>query len=339
MQEKINELVKNAQKIVVLQADNPDADSLGSALALEHILGDMGKDVALYCGIDIPTYLHYLSGWGRVQKDLPKQFDLAIVVDVSTLTLLNQLEKNGQLAWLKAKPVVVLDHHEIVEKPLDFAEVTLCDPQMSSTGELIFTLAKQLDWPVGEQAGENIMTSILGDTQGLMNDLTRASTYRVMAELVELGVNRPKLEELRRIASKMPESIYRYKATLIDRTEFVANGAIAHVTIPQAEINEYSPLYNPAVLVQFDTLQVQNVKVSVIFKTYDNGRITAKIRCNTSAPIAAKLAEHFGAGGHPYSAGFKITNSKPFNEVKSECIKFATQLLDKIETGTANDTL
>jgi nanoRNase/pAp phosphatase (c-di-AMP/oligoRNAs hydrolase) len=45
MQEKIRETVEAAQKIVVIQADNPDADSLGSALALEHVLGDLRKDV------------------------------------------------------------------------------------------------------------------------------------------------------------------------------------------------------------------------------------------------------------------------------------------------------
>jgi nanoRNase/pAp phosphatase (c-di-AMP/oligoRNAs hydrolase) len=61
MQEQIQQLVGDAQKIVVVQADNPDADSLGSALALEHILGDLGKDVYLYCGVDIPTYLRYLE--------------------------------------------------------------------------------------------------------------------------------------------------------------------------------------------------------------------------------------------------------------------------------------
>lgn len=330
MEEKIKQLVAEAQKIVVVQADNPDADSLGSALALEHILGDLGKEVVLYCGINMPEYLRYLEGWDRVQNELPANFDLSIIVDVNTFTLLGQLEKNGQLAWLKSKPSVVLDHHTSVENSLDFATATIQDSTVSSTGELIYRLSKANGWPVSTAMGVNIMTAILGDTQGLMNDLAGASTYVVMSELVELGVNRPALEELRRESGKMPEVIYRYKATLIERTELAAKGRIAHVTIPQGEINEYSPLYNPGVLVQFDTLQIKGVLVSIIFKTYDNGKITAKIRCNASAPIANKLAEHFDAGGHPYSAGFKIENGKSFNEVKSECLEFATELLNNL---------
>jgi phosphoesterase RecJ-like protein len=330
MEGKIKQLVSGAQHIVVVQADNPDADSLGSALALEHILGDQGKDVSLYCGVDIPTYLRYLPGWDRIQKDLPKQFDLSITVDANTYTLLEQLDKTGQLAWLKSKPSIVLDHHTTVEKPLDFAEVTVSDAKQSSTGELIFNLSKQLGWPVSGEAAEHLMSAILGDTQGLMNELTRASTYRTMAELTDIGADRPKLEELRREFSKMAQTIYHYKGRLLQRTEFAADGAIAHVTIPQDEINEYSPLYNPAVLMQFDSLQVVGVRVSIVFKTYDDGHITAKIRSTSGAPIATTLAERFGGGGHPYASGFKVTDGRPFNEVKSECLAYTTELLNNL---------
>jgi phosphoesterase RecJ-like protein len=339
MEDKIKELVDGAQKIVIVQADNPDADSLGSALALEHILGDLGKDTYLYCGVETPTYLRYLSGWDRIQNDLPSSFDLSIIVDASTYTLLEKLEQSGQLAWLKSKPSIVLDHHATVERPIDFATVFLCDGQVASTGELIYRIATALKWQVSKEASEHIMTSILCDTQGLMNDLTKASTYRVMADLTDLGANRPRLEELRREYGKMPEVIYKYKGDLLNRTEFVADGRIASVTIPQPEINEFSPLYNPGPLVQFDMLQVSGVQLSIVFKHYDDGRITASLRAGNSYPVAGKLAEHMGGGGHDYASGFKITDGKPFNEVKSECISYATELLNNLTKETSDEAL
>lgn len=331
MNNKIKEIVSKAQTIVILQADNPDADSLGSALALEQILGDMGKDVSLYCGIDIPSYLHYMSGWDRVQNELPKQFDLSIIVDASTYSLFGQLEESGQLGWVKAKPCIVLDHHELVGKAVDFAQVMLCNPKTSSTGEVIYNLCKEIGWKVSPAAGEFIMSSVLGDTQGLTNDLTKPDTYRLMAELVELGVDRPVLEEARREQSKMPETIYKYKARLLDRTEFAADGAVAHVTVPQTEINEFSPLYNPSALVQFDMLQVQGVRLCIVFKTYDDGKILAALRANNGSPIAGELAGHMGGGGHPYASGFKILGGRKIDEVKSETIRFATELLGKLD--------
>jgi phosphoesterase RecJ-like protein len=328
--EQVKSAVEAAQKIVVLQADNPDADSLGSALALEHILGDLGKDVYLYCGVEIPTYLRYFSGWDRVLNEPPSTYDLAIIVDASTYTLFDQLEKSGKLPVLKSKPCIIFDHHVTVEKPIDFANMSIIDPNVASAGELIFHIATGLGWKINSEAAEHLMSSILGDTQGLSNELTQASTYRVMADLTDLGANRPKLEELRREYSKMAQVIYAYKGALLARTEFVANGQIAIVAIPQTEINEYSPLYNPGPLVQSDMLQVQGVKLSIVLKNYDDGHATAALRANTGSPIAGKLAEHMGGGGHAYASGFKVSDGRSFADIKTETVKFATKLIDEL---------
>lgn len=326
--EQIKQIVDGAHKIVIIQADNPDADSLGSALALEHILGDLGKEPYLYCGVDIPDYLRFLPGWDRVQRDLPNQFDASIIVDASTLTLLQKLSDSGQQGWLAAKPCIVLDHHEIVDNPVTFAKISLVDHTRASTGELIYVLAQQLNWQLSTDAQEMIMASILGDTQGLTNQLATAETYRLMAEMIDAGVSRPKLEEARRELIKMAPEILHYKGVLLQRTDLAFDDQIALVSIPQDEINTYSPLYNPGPLVQGDLLQTQGVQVAIVFKTYDDGRITASVRCNPNHGIAATLAEHFGGGGHAFAAGFKITDGRKFDEVKAECLRYAGELLE-----------
>jgi len=336
--EQIKQIIENAQHIVVVQADNPDADSLGSALALEHILGEMGKQVSLYCGIDMPSYLRYLDGWDRVSPELPKTFDASIIVDASTMSLFEKLVQSQQKPWLAAKPCIVLDHHESVDNLIPFATVTINDGHRASAGELIYLLAQELGWGVPIEAMSCIMSSILGDTQGLTNQLASAETYRIMSQMVEAGVNRPALEEKRRAFSKMVVPIYKFKALLINRTEFDESGEIATVMVPQVEITQYSPLYNPGPLVQSDMLQVEGVRVAIVFKSYDDGKITAAIRCNSDAGIAAELAEHFGGGGHAFASGFKITSGRPFNEVKSECISFATELLAKLNKETPDET-
>lgn len=325
----ISDVIRQAAHIVVIQADNPDADSMASALALEHILGDMGKQVSLYCSVDMPGYLRYVEGWDRVQAELPRQFDASIIVDASTMVLLEKLQQTGQINWLATRPCLVLDHHQSVGQIIPFATSNLTDEHASSTGELIYNLGKQLGWTLSVPALTHIVTAVLGDTQGLSNQLTSANTYRLMAEATEAGVDRPRLEEARRAYSKMPAIIYKYKGRLIERTELVADGRLALVMVPQTEISDYSPLYNPGPLIQADMLQTQRVATAIVFKCYNDGKITAAIRCNHAAPIAAALAEHFGGGGHAYASGFKITNGRPFNEIKSECIRFATHLLDQ----------
>jgi phosphoesterase RecJ-like protein len=330
--DKIKGIVSKAQKIVIIQADNPDGDSLGSALALEHILGDLGKEAYLYCAVDMPTYLRYLPGWDRVSPDLPPKFDASIVVDASTMTLFERLDGTEYKNWLAAKPCVVLDHHEIVDNLIPFATVTINDGSRASAGELIYLLSKQLKWKLSADAQTLIMASILGDTQGLTNQLASAETYRIMAEMVENGVDRPRLEELRREYGKMEPEIFRYKAELIKRSEFAADGQVAYVSIPQEEINKYSPLYNPAPLIQNDMLQTKGVAVAVVFKVYSDGRITAAIRCNSGIPVAAKLAEHFGGGGHAYASGFKVTDGRSAEDIKKQCLEQAAKLLGETDT-------
>ncbi len=325
--DQIKQIIDQVQRIVIIQADNPDADSLGSALALEHILGELGKEPYLYCALDVPSYLQYMSGWDRVNKELTSQFDASIIVDASTLTLLEKLKDSGQIGWLSTKPCIVIDHHEVVESPINFAKVSLNDPKRSSAGELIYAIAKQLNWPLKPQTEEYIMTAILGDTQGLSNDLASPATYRIMADMLEHGVSRPLLEEKRREFSKMPESIYRYKAKLIQKSQFAAEGRIAYVSVTQDEISTYSPLYNPAPLIQGDMLQTKGVSIAIVFKEYDDGKMTAAIRANSDAPIAASLAEFMGGGGHKFASGFKAVNVKDFEAKKHECIAKAEELL------------
>lgn len=327
--DQIKAALADAKRIVVVQADNPDGDSMGSALTLEHILGDMGKEPILYCGVEIPTYLRYLEGWDRIVKDLPTQFDASIIVDTSADSLLETLTERGQKGALATKPCVVLDHHP-VESTIAFATV-LCNHPAVATGEIIYELAQQLGWPLNHGSKEMIATAIMADSLGLVTQATSARSIHIIGELVEGGVSLAELEHARReLMRKSPELVH-YKGELLKRVEYYADNRVAIVTIPWKEIEQYSPEYNPSMLVIEDMRMTTGTDIAVALKIYGDGKITGKIRCNQNAPIGGELAKHFGGGGHLYASGFKIQDGRPFNEVKSECIQVATELLDNLK--------
>jgi len=334
---QIASILGEANKIVILQADNPDGDSLGSALALEHILGDLGKEPYLYCGVDIPGYLTYLEGWDRVSKEIPKNFDASIIVDTSADSLFENLALSGQKSLVANKPCIVIDHHA-VELSIPFATVS-CNKEAVATSEVIYELAKQLDWPLSLGAKEMIVTAIMADSLGLVTEATSARSIHIIGELVEGGVRLAELEHARRLLMRKKPALVRYKGELLQRVEYHDNNRIATVTIPWSEIEKYSPDYNPSMLVMEDMRMTIGVQIALSFKIYKDGKITAKIRCNQDAPIAAELAKHFGGGGHPYASGFKIQESRPFNEVKSECIAFTTELLNNLGRNPKNETI
>lgn len=318
-------LIDQSQTIAILQADNPDGDSLGSALALEAILGDMGKEPLLYCGVDMPAHLTYLPGWDRVSKELPRQFDLAIIVDTSALSLFEQASKTGALNSIKNKPVLVLDHHD-VENSLDFAQI-VCNQPVVATGELIYELAQQLNWPLRAEARNAIAVSILSDSLGLMTEATSARSIHIIAELVEQGVKLPAIEHMRRDLNRKSADLTHYKGRLLQRVRYHYDNQVATVIIPWDEIETYSPEYNPSILVMDDMRMTRDNALAIAFKVYPDGKVTGKIRCNYGFPIAAELASHFGGGGHVYASGFKIRESRPIEDIEAECVAKAHELL------------
>jgi phosphoesterase RecJ-like protein len=329
---QIKEAVAAASKIVIVQADNPDSDSLSSAMALDEILSDLNKEVILYCGVDLPSYLNYIPGGDRVVSELPKQFDLSIIVDTASDTLLEQLNKNGSKNWLAAKPAIIIDHHA-TQATISFAKIVLIEQAVSTT-EIIYELAGQLNWSLNERARELIAIGILSDSLGLTTDATTARSIHIIAELVEQGVKLAQLEDARRQSMRREPELIHYKGKLLQRVEFHDGGRIATVTIPHEEINEFSPLYNPPMLVLDDMRLAKNTQVAIAFKTYNDGKITGKIRSNYGYGISDKLAEHFGGGGHPYAAGFKVTTGKNYAELKREVLDLTIELLDRLANET-----
>jgi bifunctional oligoribonuclease and PAP phosphatase NrnA len=335
-QEFIN-VLKKAEHIVVIQADNPDGDSLASSLTLEALLGNLAKKVTLYCGVEIPSYLRYMSGWDRIVHELPKKFDLSIIVDTSAVSLLESLGKSGELSWLRTKPCAILDHH--ATKPtIDFATVTINEDTVS-TGELIYNIASEAGWEINNAMGELITYSILSDSLGLTSEAVKASSVKVLAELIENGVNLAKLDNERRKLQRKSAELTAYKGRLLQRIEYEAGGRLALLHIPWEEIEKYSYAYNPSMLVIDEMRMVEGVNLAIAFKTYPDGKVTAKIRSNYGIQIANTIAERFGGGGHVYAAGFKIVDGHSYNQIKSECIKLVSELLDRLEKEKEDETI
>ncbi len=325
----IIETLSNAQKIVIIQAENPDGDSLGSSLALDELLTEAGKDVKLYCAIDIPKYMHYIKGWDRVEKDWPADREVAIIVDTQAEALIQQaLATPGVRHFLETHPVIILDHHETTGD-LPFETITVVDPSAVATSEVLYHLAKEAGWNITPDAAESMFISIQADSLGLTTPSTTANSYQVAADLVMLGANPAAIENRRKEYMKKPADILTYKGQLIERIEYLLDGKLAIVHIPWDDIQTYSDRYNPSVLVLEEMRMVEGVEAAVAIKTYPDGKVTGKIRVN--APIADKIAGYFGGGGHAYAAGFKVFEN--YDTIISELVTATDKALTDYESS------
>ncbi len=306
MYDKARELINSAKKIIVIQAENPDGDSLGSSLALEEILGDLGKTIVLYCPVEIPKYMHYINGWDRVVNDFDSSADLAIIVDTTADVLITKvLETPGVRHFLETHPVLVIDHH-ITKSNLSFDHVLLVEDTVA-TSEVIYNLAIDSKWTINQQAAEDLMIAIMSDSLGLTTQTVSSQTFFIAGKLTELGASNSEVEKRRREYMKKSAEILKYKGVLIERIEYFLDGKLALIRIPWEEIQAYSDQYNPSILVLDEMRLVEGVELGVAIKTYPDGKLTGKLRGNI--PIAATVAGFFGGGGHEYASGFRIYES------------------------------
>lgn len=303
MYDEAIKLIAEAQKIVVLQGENPDGDSLGSSLALEELLGDQGKAVTLYCATDVPKYMRYIKGWDRVESTFPTDADLAIIVDTSADVLVSKaLETPGVRSFLETHPVLVIDHHT-TQSNLSFPHTMLAGEAVA-TGEMLYGLATAAGWDINEQAAEDMLIAIMSDSLGLTTPNVSPNSFFVAGKLTELGASNAVIEERRREFMKKSPEILAYKGELIGRIEYLLGGKLALVHIPWEDIQQYSDQYNPSVLVLDEMRLVEGVEIGVAIKTYPDGKLTGKLRSNL--PIAEEVAGFFGGGGHKYAAGFRV---------------------------------
>lgn len=329
MYDKFTTFLNGKNRICIIQAENPDGDSLGSAIALDYILQDTENH--LYCPVDIPKYLRYFPDWSRVTNEFDYKADAYIIVDTAASILLSKLLDDAAIRnSLYGKPVLVLDHHE-TEDDLEFPHESIIETLPACT-ELIYKIAIDQKLDIPRPAAEAIYAGISSDTLGLVSASVTADTMRTMAGLIDLGVSPAELEERRRDFMKKSPRILDYKADLIKRIEYSLDNQLATIHIPFEEIQQYSDEYNPNVLILEEMRLVEGVVAAIAVKTYPDGKVTGKVR--TSEPIADQIAGYFGGGGHPFAAGFR-TYDIEYTDVVADVIKILPQLLEQAAIAQA----
>ena len=334
------QLIDQATKIAIIQASNPDADSLGSALGLGQLLEEQGKQVSYYCNIPVPKFLQFVDGWQKIQTNLASDYQLAIIVDCSALGLLDPQHSPDYWQDLLAKnKLIVLDHHGAVSDSIK-ADLVINEPAQIATGQLIYGLASQLDWSIKPAVANRLAAAILADSLGFSSQAMKDNPQplRVVADLVELGADLPQQYHQRLQQMQITTEELGYRAKLLQRIEFLHHNQLALLTIPYDEIKLHKGNYNPTIVLDEMRL-VEGVKLTAGIKQYTQDgrliRITVRLRCHGGCQVAQKLATYFDGGGHPGAAGLKWSGyDLDFDSLKAQLVTKAIELLEE----EANET-
>jgi len=311
---RVIDLVTAADTILILQPDAPDGDSLGTALGLEEILADLGKEILLYSYRQPDAYLHYLDGWDRVRTDdaFPRAFDLVISVDTGSPALIKSTLEH-HFDRLAGKPLAIIDHH--ISRTAFGLETAaeLIEPAVAAA-EIVTRLASAAGWSINPAAAEKLAAGLLADSLGLTTSGTTADSVEALAVLTRAGADLHRLHELRVARAAISPDLLHLKGHLLESVEFYLDSRLAIAEIDPDTVHRYKDEYEPYALILNDIQRVGGVELVAVFKNYGT-KINVPLRSNTGA--AGPIAEHFGGGGHPNAAAYRCQSLTVSHEKKA----------------------
>lgn len=323
-----------ANHILLSTHENSDGDGLGSEVALAITLKALGKEVVILNPTAVPPNFVFLTDFydiklfrNRSEEDIQEIFlaDLLVVLDANLHDRIGKLWPHVEFAREMGKlRLLCIDHHL---DPEDFADLTVCEPYASSTGELVCDLVLALEQQTGKQlcnseVASALYVAIMTDTGSFRFPKTTPYTYRLAGKLVEKGAD-PEMLYDHIYNSLTPESLKLLGLSLTN-IRIIEDGMIAWLFISQEMLEETSSkLFDTDLIVRY-LLSVPTVRVAVLLVEMKDGRTKASFRSRGKICVN-RLAARYGGGGHMNAAGCLLKISAE----KAQCV-----LLDDVRQFT-----
>ncbi len=288
-------LKKEKGSILVFSHENPDADTLGSALALYLFLKKKGKNVKVGCKDNVPHFLDFLPGCEEVIK-LPTDevFDVGIIVDASGFY------RAG--AEVRAVKKIRIDHHIGGEF---YGEHDYIDPDAPSTTAIIYRLLKEWDESaIDKDIAQNLYAGLATDTGFFKYSNTDAETFRIAMELVQKGADPHKTY----VMFSERESLGKMKliSKVLDTLRLYEDGLVAGIVIKDSFFKETGTKYEDSEGLVNYPRSIEGVEIAfAIIERPEEDVWKVSLRSKEWADVS-KMANLLGGGGHKYASGAKI---------------------------------
>ena len=299
-------LVAGANRILVSGHLSPDGDSLGSMIALARLLRNAGHEAFATADLNALGKLGFLEGVeGLIPvRKLKKQrkFDLFIAVDCASFERMPPEVR----PVAEKLPKICIDHH--VTNDGSFADVSIVDSSVSSTGELVWQVAKWNEWKLDRPIAEALWVAIVTDSGRFAYDSTKPRTMRAAGDLLKHGVRTALINDI--LYGTFPRKAIELKRIAWRSLHVWKNRKGAEVTLTRDDFREVRGTKADAEdIIEIPRSVVKNEIALFFYQIPDR---TKEIRCSIRTRgvwDATVLAVKFGGGGHVKAAGCTIKAS------------------------------
>jgi bifunctional oligoribonuclease and PAP phosphatase NrnA len=322
--------IQGAERVLITTHEFPDADGIGSEIALCLALREIGKQVFCvneepllerYCYLDPDRAVYGFKDFLEQHPDFKPQ--LVIVVDTNT-----KLRTGKMLADFitDEMPTLYIDHHPVRGRDLSGHCI---DVKAAATGQLVGEIIESLGVKFTKKMALPIYTAIIIDTSSFRYPTVSGATHRLVSKLMDTGINPP--EAYNGIYGTKKVHHMHLLARILDTASTNEKENIAWMLLRQEDIDKFASDVEDTHAFINNLLVLSHIKVACMFR--DDGDFI-KVSLRSSGEIdVGNIALGLGGGGHSHSAATIIARNQGESTegVISRTIKKVEELLARQE--------
>ena len=324
MLSQVVELIENKQKFGITTHIKPDGDGVGSSLGLCWLLRSLGKSAEVIVRGDIPLAYRSLPGADEIRniERVDNDYDAIFVIECS------DLQRPG-IDGLDTQFTVNIDHHATSEH---FGTVNWIDSTASAVGEMIYNLVKAIGGRVTREIAECVYMALVTDTGSFHFSNTTDRTLKVASELIKAGARPAFISEA--VYNNYPWSrieLMRQVLATVKRDESGKVASMRQTLKMREEAGAVDGDNNGFVNIP---LAARDILACVYMREVGEDVYRVSLRSKGDINVA-KVAEHWGGGGHRNAAGLRIEGD--WDEKERELVEAVREAVELAEATAAGD--
>ena len=285
---------------------NPDADSVGGAVAMARVLKYFKKDVKIISPTEVPKNLEFLSTEQEVNVVSLSEFDYSIFDLFITLDSSSWNRVCGAHDIEKPNIFFVnIDHHRSNHK---YGDINLIVPDAAANCEVLYLLFR--DWEINlENVAEPLLAGIIGDTGAFRFPEAKESTFEAATELMRFT---DKNKIIFNLYQSFKENHVMVWKEILNNLQIDHEHRFVYSFIRKGVLDKYSKPFNAkSELADMLFQSIEDTDFGLV-GAEDDGYISVSFRSRTGVDVS-KLAQKLGGGGHAWASAARITYNNEVN--------------------------
>ena len=306
---QLDQLISDAQNIIVTCHKSPDGDAIGSCLGWAEYLRSRGKEPTVIVPDQFPDFLLWMPNTEKIVRYdkhrekcdmLFKIADLVFCLDFNTPSRVNEMEQ--ALVGSQA-PKVLIDHHLDPDVPAVFI---VSHPEACSTSELIFRIVWQLDGfkDLSRQFAIPVYCGMMTDTGGFLYNSSRPEIYFIIGELLTKHIDKDRI--YRNVYHNYSEDRIRLMGyVMYEKLVYLSDFHTAFYTLTKEEQKRFHFVKGDAEGLVNIPQQIKGLRLSISLREDSEkpNLVWVSLRSVDNFPCNKMAAEFFNGGGHLNASG------------------------------------